>query len=306
MRMLVIGAGATGGYFGARLAEAGRDVTFLVREKRAAQLRADGLTIVSAKGETTIEPKIIEIGAISEAFDIIFLSVKAYSLAQAIDDFAPAVGKDTMVLPVLNGMRHVDMIQSRFGEKSLVGGVCRIAADLDERGRVIQQAPFHEVLFGEMDATKSTRIGALDEFMRGAGFDTQLSENIEADMWNKWLLISTLGAITCLMRANVGEIARATGGVEFVRSLLGEGAATIAACGHEAPEQYVGQVAALLTTPTSALTASMFRDLEKGNPIEADQIVGDLLERAHHAGVATPLLSAAYTQLSAYQARIKR
>src|ERR1700753_4079947 len=121
MRTLVIGAGATGGYFGGRMAQAGRDVTFLVRPKRADALRASGLQIVSPYGDTTLKPQILATGEITAPFDVVLLTVKAYSLDSAIEDFAPAVGRDTMIMPVLNGMRHVDVLMERFGAKAVIG-----------------------------------------------------------------------------------------------------------------------------------------------------------------------------------------
>src|SRR5271165_6604065 len=114
MRLLVVGAGATGGYFGGRLAQAGRDVTFLVRPRRAAQLRADGLQIVSPHGDVTLSPPIVTADTIPGPFDIVLLTVKAFSLDAALADVAPAVGKETMILPFLNGMRHVEAITERF------------------------------------------------------------------------------------------------------------------------------------------------------------------------------------------------
>jgi 2-dehydropantoate 2-reductase len=174
MRLLVVGAGSTGGYFGGRLAQAGRDVTFLVRPRRAAQLQEGGLQIVSPHGDVTVRPKLVTADDIDAPYDAVLLAVKAYSLDAAIDDFATAVGPETTIMPVLNGMRHVDILEERFGKKAVAGGVCKVATTVDSGGRIVQLATFQELVYGEWDGAVSARMEALDAFMRGAGFDARL------------------------------------------------------------------------------------------------------------------------------------
>lgn len=303
--MLVVGAGSTGGYFGGRLAEAGRDVTFLVRPARAAHLRANGLQIVSPNGDLTLAPKLVTADDVGGLYDAILITVKAYGLAAALDDLAPAVGPTTMILPVLNGMKHVDMITARFGAGALVGCVCKIAATIDEQGRIVQLARFNELAYGEMDGAPSARTERLDAFMRGAGFDARLTPEVEREMWEKWILLATLGGVTTLMRGNIGQIAAAPGGVEFVSRFLDEVLAVVNAVGKPPSTAFVTSTRAALTTQGSSQAPSMYRDLEQGHPIEADQIVGDLLARAARAGIATPLLAASYANLLVYQNRLK-
>jgi 2-dehydropantoate 2-reductase len=304
MRMLVIGAGSTGGYFGGRLAQAGRDVTFLVRPARAEHLRAHGLEILSPHGNVTLRPQLVTAGGIKEPFDIVLLTVKAYSLDAALADLAPAVGPSTMILPVLNGMKHVDVLGARFGRKAVVGCACKVAAVVDEQGRIVQLSPLQQIVYGEMDGSSSPRIRDLDAFMQGAGFETRLSMTIARDMWEKWILLASLGSVTCLMRGNVGEIQAASGGLEFVLRVFDEVVAIAKAAGTAPSEEFLVEAKATLTAKGSTFTSSMYRDLLKGRPIEADQIVGDLLMRGGRAGVATPLLAAAYTHLSVYQNRL--
>jgi 2-dehydropantoate 2-reductase len=304
MRMLVIGAGSTGGYFGGRLAQAGRDVTFLVRPARAEHLRAHGLEIISPHGNVTLRPQLVTAGGIKEPFDIVLLTVKAYSLEAALADLAPAVGPSTMILPVLNGMKHVDVLGARFGRKAVVGCACKVAAVVDEQGRIVQLSPLQQIVYGEMDGSSSPRIRELDAFMQGAGFETHLSMTIARDMWEKWILLASLGSVTCLMRGNVGEIEAASGGLEFVLRMFDEVVAIAKAAGIAPSEEFLVEAKATLTAKGSTSTSSMYRDLLKGRPIEADQIVGDLLMRGGRAGVATPLLAAAYTHLSVYQNRL--
>jgi len=304
MRILIVGAGSTGGYFGARLVQAGRDVTFLVRPARAAALRANGLRVLSPLGDFAVAPRLAEAAALAETFDIVLVTVKAFGLAAAIEDFAPAVGPGTMILPVLNGMKHVDDLQARFGPARVLGGVCRVSTTLDAQGRVVHLAPLHELVYGELDGQRTARIEALHAFMSDAGFDARLSTRIAQDLWDKWILLATLGGICALARGNVGEIAASEGGVDFVRTFLAEAAAVASAAGFAPRPQVLDYTLGVLTTAGSALTSSMYRDLMAGERVEADQILGDLRARALRAGLAVPLVSAAFVQLDVYRRRL--
>ncbi len=301
MRLLIVGAGSTGGYFGGRLAQAGRDVTFLVRPGRADQLKANGLQIVSPHGDLTLAPNLVTADRIGAPYDAILLTVKAYSLDAALKDIATAAGPRTMIVPMLNGMRHLGSIAAAFGRDALAGGLCRIAAALDDQGRVIHLSQFHDLVYGEMSGIRSERIEQLDAVMRNAGFDARLSSAIEQEMWKKWIMLATLAGVTCLMRGSIGDIAGAPGGREFVDRFFDEVAAVATAAGHAPGEAFLAGTGALLTAQGSMLTSSMHRDLQKNGPIEADQIIGDLLARAKQAKVHTPLLAAAFTHLAIYQ-----
>ncbi len=302
MRLLVVGAGATGGYFGARLAAAGRDVTFLVRPARAQALRESGLQVTSPHGDLALTPQLLVTGEATDAFDAVLVTVKAYALDAALADIAPAVGPNTMILPVLNGMKHVDILTERFGAQAVVGCVCKIAATIGAQGQIVQLAKFHELAYGEMDGSSSERTAMLDGFMQGASFDAKLSRGIAHAMWQKWVLLAGLGGINCLMRGSVGDIAAAPGGEVLVDRFMAEVLAVVAAAGHPMTADYIAQTRATLTQAGSAFTSSMYRDLLAGYPIEADQIIGDMVARGHRCGVATPLLDAAYTNLAIYQA----
>lgn len=300
MRALVVGAGSVGGYFGGRLAAAGRDVTFLVRARRATQL-ADGLTIISKGQETRVAAKVITTGEAAGDFDVILLAVKAYQLEAAIEDFGPYVSQRSVILPVLNGMKHVDILRSRFGSPRVIGGVAKIASSLDERGRILDYADFHDLAYGEWSRERSGRILALDQFMTGAGFEARLSTDVEREMWEKWALLASLGAITCLLDGDIGQVARAPGGIDLVRSLFGEVVAAIGAAWRPLSDPFKAQVLSLLTDRGSSLTSSLYRDMKGGYRVEADQIIGDLVMRATEKGIATPLLSAVLTRLKVYQ-----
>ena len=304
MRMLVVGAGSTGGYFGGRLAQAGRDVTFLVRPARAAQLEERGLEILSPHGDFTLRPKLVTADRLSGPYDAILLSVKAFSLESALSDMAGAVGPETMIPPVLNGMRHVDILADQFGKRSVVGCACKITASIDDRGRIVQHNLLQDISYGEMDGVVSPRIQGLDRFMRDAGFDARLVNDIKREMWEKWILLAGLGGINCLMRGTIGEVAQAPRGSEFVVRLLQEIAAVAQAVGVSPRPEFMVAAKMGLTAPDSTQTSSMYRDLSRGVPIEADQIIGDLLERARAAGIETPLLGVVWTHLCVYQRRV--
>ncbi len=304
MRLLVVGAGSTGGYFGGRLAAAGRDVTFLVRTERAAHLRADGLRIVSPYGDLMMNPKLITPNDNMTPFDAVLLAVKAYSLNAALDDCAPGVGPATMILPVLNGMRHVDTLQDRFGANALIGCVCKIASVVDDQGRIVQLTGLHDLAYGEMNGEESTRTQQLNAFMQGAGFDATLSHTIEREMWEKWVMLATIGAINCLMRGTVGEVEGAHGGTGVALKLLEEVVTTVTALGHPPRQEFVRTMKDLLSARGSTTTSSMYRDLQSGRRLEADQIIGDLLARARSTDLETPLPAAAYAHLCVYQNRL--
>jgi 2-dehydropantoate 2-reductase len=241
---------------------------------------------------------------LTPSFDVVLLTVKAFALAAALADVAPAIGPETMILPVLNGMKHLDVLAERFGPKPVLGGVCKIAATIDADGRIVQLAKFHELSYGEVNGEKSARIAALDKFMQGAGFTAHASSSIIREMWEKWLFLACLGIITCLMRGTVGEVAEAAGGTDFVRRLIDEIATIVKAAGIAPDPKFITEITGMLTAQGSPLTSSMYRDLQNGHQIEADQIVGDLLARGRGFGVETPLLAAAYTNLCVYQNRL--
>jgi 2-dehydropantoate 2-reductase len=303
MRVLVVGAGATGGYFGGRLAQAGRDVTFLVREGRAARLRETGLSILSPHGDVTLAPKLVTAAEIAGPFDAVLLTVKAFGLDAALDDIAPAIGPDTLVMPVLNGMRHMDAIRARYGA-ALIGGVCKVAATIDGEGRIRQLAPFQELAYGELDGSSSERTARLDAAMQGAGFRARLTAEIAREMWEKWTLLATMGGICCLMRGSIGEIEAAEGGRDFVLRFLGEVVRVVGADGVAPGAPFLETITKQLTQKGSPMTSSMYRDLAAGLPVEGEQIVGDLEARAKRHGFDTPLLSAAATHLRVYAGRL--
>ena len=241
---------------------------------------------------------------IEAPYDAILLTVKAFSLEAALDDLAPAVGPETMILPVLNGMKHVDALIARFGRQAVAGCVCKVATIVDDQGRIVQLNTLQDLAYGEMSGLPSARTDALDKLMQGVGFDARLSRTIELEMWQKWIQLSSLGALTCLMRGTVGETEAVPGGADTANQILRESTSIATACGHPPREDFLSKARSTLTTRGSNLTSSMYRDLVKGARVEADQIIGDLLDRGHRLGVETPLLQAAYVNLKIYEGRL--
>jgi 2-dehydropantoate 2-reductase len=306
MRILVVGAGALGGYFGGRLKEAGRDVTFLVRPRRAEQLAKTGLMVRSPKGDINIPaPPTVLAEDISAPFDLILLSCKAYDLQGAMDSFAPAVGANTAILPLLNGMKHMDLLAARFGAGAVLGGQCIISATLDGEGRILHLNDMHFLSFGEQNGAKSPRVAAIAAAFSGAKFDSQLSLTILQEMWEKWAFIAAAAGICCLMRGAFGDIATA-GGSQYASAMFAECCAIAAKNGFNPGETAVKRSVGMLTAAGSPIAASMLRDVERGAPIEADHIVGDLLARGSARESDYPLLQIAYTHLRTYEARGQR
>ena len=301
MRALVVGAGAIGGYFGGRMLQAGRDVTFLVRPKRASELASAGLVIKSPNGDGTLKnPPTVQADSIKDHFDVVFLSCKAFDLDDAIKSFAPAVGPKTSIIPMLNGMQHLKILDDRFGPERVLGGLCAIAVTLNEAREVVQLQPMQSLAFGERDGKTSERVGAIAEafsVVKGA----VASQNVIQDMWEKWVFLCSIAASTSLMRAPVGVIVSSPGGRDFLLGIVDECSAVAKAAGHEPGAAAFQRTKTMLTAEGSTMTASMFRDIKVGAKVEADHVVGDMIARAEAAKIPVPKLRVAYTHLKAYE-----
>ncbi|MCK1385067.1 2-dehydropantoate 2-reductase [Bradyrhizobium sp. 21] len=306
MRVLVIGAGALGGYYGACLVRAGADVTFLVRSKRAEQLQRDGLRVVSPHGDFALQPKILLANDIKETFDVVLVGVKAYSLDDAMSQFAPAVGAGTMILPILNGLKHIDALTARFGAAQILGGLANVSAGLDADGRVVQFMANQTIVFGETKGALSERVLALESLLKVPGIDARASASIIQDMWEKFVQLTTLAGITCLMRASIGDILTVPNGEESIFRLFAENCAVATASGFEPRAPFIEFDRKLFTTLDSPLKASMLRDIERGSMTEAEHILGDMANRARALGIDTPLLDLARAHVAAYEVGRRR
>ena len=310
MRILVLGAGAVGGYFGGRMAEAGLDVTFLVRPARAELLAKNGLRIQSKAGDLKLKPQCVTAAQLRPGFDVVLFTAKAYDLGSAMDAVAPAMGPGTLVWPLLNGMSHLDALDARFGRARVLGGVAYISSTLSPEGEIRHFSDFQRIVFGARDvggnAAQNAACDALAAALAPVKFDWKKLDDVAQAMWDKWVMLASLAGMTCLMRAPVGDIVASAAGEKLMLAMLGECASVAKAEGFATPEAVLQNYRGMLTLKGSLISASMLRDVESGGQAEGDHILGALLARAQKAGVATPLLEVAATHLEAYAARRKR
>ncbi len=302
MRYLVLGAGALGGYFGGMLLKGGADVTFLVRPKRAAQLQRDGLVVKSQDGEIRTQAKTIQQGQFEGTYDVILLCCKAYDLTGAMAAIAPAMGDQSVILPLLNGVRHIDVLKERFGAKRVLGGFTIINAALMPDGTIQQsQLRINITAIGELDGGASPRCAAIKTALEAGGIAVQLSENIIVGMWMKFFGFACNATVASLTRSRAGGIARSGAGATFVSAVIEECTRAVTAEGYPPPSETAGLIQGLFSQPDSTYGPSMLIDIEDGRPTEGEHTIGDLMERASCRGVSTPILSAALCNLQAYE-----
>jgi 2-dehydropantoate 2-reductase len=258
--------------------------------------------IKSPNGDVTLKnPPTVQADKLSEKFDAVLLSCKAFDLDDAIRSFAPAVGAQTSIVPLLNGMRHLDVLDRKFGQEHVLGGLCAIAVTLNEHREVVQLAPMQSLNFGERDGKMSDRVRAIAEMMASGQFGSVASEHVVQEMWEKWVFLASLAASTSLMRTSLGNILASPGGQDFVLGMLDECSAVATAEGYAPRAPFLERTRGMLTAEGSQLTASMFRDIKAGAPVEADHVIGDLIARGDAAKVPVPKLRIAYTHLKAYE-----
>jgi 2-dehydropantoate 2-reductase len=307
MKILVLGAGAVGGFFGGRLAAAGADVTFLVRPRRADQMAEHGLVVRSPFGDIVKDVPTVLSASDGGPYDLVLLTCKAYDLETALDTIAPAVERGAAVVPMLNGLAHLDALDARFGEKQVMGGLCFVAATLTPEGEIRQLGSMlNGIVFGERSGAVSQRCEVLKAAFGNAPVDNRISTDILRDMWSKWVQLSSLAGLTCLMRSTVGDANQAAEGASIALELLDECSAIAGAHGALPSEKALVTMRERMTDKSSTLSASMLRDIERGGPIEADHIIGDLVRRAKAKGIATPMLRVVLCHLQAYEARRRR
>ena len=303
-RFLVLGAGAVGGYFGGRLAKAKADVTFLVRPARAAALNERGLVIASPMGHLQLPVRVATTDTLKGVFDTVLLTAKAYDLEQALAAIRPAVGPGTAILPLLNGLRHLDRLDAAFGPERVLGGVAYIAATLSAEGTIRHLNRVHGIAFGERSGAVSRQVEAIAGAFAATPVDASISDNILLDMWEKFVRIGSLAGMNCLMRGSVGDILAADEGESLMLELLAECEAVATASGFPPRKQHRKQCRAILTERGSDFSASMRRDLDAGLRTESDQVLGEMLRRARATGTETPLLRIAVCHLQVHERRL--
>ncbi|HEY8064592.1 MAG TPA: ketopantoate reductase family protein [Methylosinus sp.] len=301
MRSLVLGAGAVGGYFGGRLVEAGADVTFFVREARARLLAEHGLAIESALGGARLAAKAVFDPRTLAPFDLVILTCKAYDLDEALETIAGAVGPGTGVLPLLNGLAHLDRIASRFPQAHVFGGVARISATLDEGGVIRHFGELNRIDFGARDGGTDARLAELHAAFAQTPVEARLSSEIEQELWDKFVFLATFAGITSLMRASIGTVLETPAGEALILRLLAECESVARAERHAPQTETFAALRVELMRRGSPLKSSMLRDIERGGRTEGEHILGDMLARAHRAGVEAPVLEIAATHVHAYE-----
>ncbi len=301
MRILIVGAGAIGGYFGGRLLEKGEDVTFLVRAGRQNQLQQNGLKVESVHGNVMLQPKLITEKENTSSFDVILVSTKAYHLNGVLDSIAPFVGEKTMILPLLNGISHAQLLQNRFGKERVIGGLCFIESTLDLEGNVVQSSPIHDLVFGEMSGERTERIEKLEKAFSGTKAIFRLSDDIVREMWHKYLFITTFSGVTTLMRAPIGPIRDSIGGSETISHLVNELATVMRSVGAPIADNVEQIMLDRVSTMGYDMKSSLQRDMEKGLQVEADHLQGYLYKLAKKENIEVPVLQMIYSNLKVYE-----
>jgi 2-dehydropantoate 2-reductase len=306
VKILILGAGAVGGYWGARLTQAGADVTFLLREKRAELVKKNGLVVKSPKGDFTQTVKVVTKGSDGAPYDLVILACKAYDLPSAMDAIAPAVGAHTTIVPILNGHAHFATLDARFGAEKIAGGLARISGMLGPNGEILHSGA-SGVSFGERDGKPARpALVELDAAGKKGGIEGGLNANINQDLWDKWVMLGSIASMCSAMRGAIGDMMASEDGEAIMNEILEECCRVAAAEGFKISEKVVGNVRGSLTTKGAKTMASILGDMEKGNAVEAHQIVGDMLGRARKHGIAAPNLRFAYAHLQTYEARRSR
>lgn len=304
MKVLVLGAGATGGYFGGRLAEAGGDVTFLVRPARAEHLRASGLVLESPYGDARLAVRAVLVEAVRPEYDVVLLACKSYDLDTAIESIRPALRPGSAVLPVLNGIAHLARLEAAFGRSAVLGGTARIQATVTATGSIRQFNDWNTLTFGELDGTLSARVRDFAAaFAPAKGVTVKPVTDIAGQLWEKLVHLATAATLTTLMRANVGEIVRTPEGGALFQETLDTMARIATANGHPPSDAFLASYRRIFAERDSGYSTSMLRDIERGARIEGDHVVGFMLAEARRLQLDDRTLRLAHTALKAYEER---
>jgi 2-dehydropantoate 2-reductase len=303
MKILILGAGGIGGYFGGRLLQAGADVTFLVREARQQQLRSQGLRIESKFGDAKLAVDARLKDQIGSDFDLVILTCKAYDLRDALDTVEPALQGDALVLPLLNGIAHLEMLNAHLGAHRVLGGAAKIAVTLTPEGVVRHLNDWCQLTFGGQDGWSSRCLNDLKTLFDASSVEARISPDIVRELWLKLVHLGTVASLTTLMRANVGEIVRTPEGKALFREALETNNEIARREGYPPDGEFIASYHSLFSQADSLYEASLQRDLERGGRIESDHILGFLLERCRAHGLRDDILRLAYTHAKAYEQR---
>ena len=288
MRIAIVGSGGVGGYFGGRLAAAGSDVSFLARGTQLDALRSRGLRIHSPLGDVHL-PRVhatdnpAEIGPV----DVAFFTVKLYDTESAVALLPPLIGPETAVVPFQNGVDTVDRLTRAVGHEHTAGGTAYVAAVVPEPG-VIRHTANNRLIFGELDGTRSPRMERLFEACRAAGVDGRLSDQIEIDIWTKFVWLSVFSGVTTVARLPIGPIREDPDLVALCQAAGMETMTVARARGISLPTAvFDGMLANFQSLPPQA-KSSMLEDLERGRPLELPWLSGAVVRIGEELGVLTP------------------
>ncbi|QJE71866.1 2-dehydropantoate 2-reductase [Aerophototrophica crusticola] len=304
MRILFLGAGSIGGYYGGRLMQAGANVTFLVRPRRQAQLMEQGLRVTSPHGDIRLPAQCVT--KARGPYDLVVLTNKAYDLEDAIQAVTPAMGPGSRLLPLLNGLRHLDRLDQAFGADRVMGGLAHISTTLDPDGTIRHLNQLHRITFGARDPGQAAAADALADAFRPTSVEWRQSGDVLQDLWEKFTFLCSLAATTTLVRGSIGTILAQPGGEAFIRAVIAECRSVAQAEGHPPRPPAAEEAVRLLTQPGSPLAASMLRDIQKGGPSEGEHIVGDMLARGERHGLTLPTLAMSALALRVYEAERAR
>ena len=289
MRVLVLGAGAVGGYFGGRMAEVGMDVTFLVRDKRRKKLEKTGLIIKSPKGDFSIRPKLATIDKVRSDFDVILFTNKAYDLDQILQS-AFRVKDGSTIIPLLNGYTHIEKLRNKFPNARLFGGIAHIFSTLREEGEIHHFNDIHSLTFGHLSKADEKVGRKFFDICSSANFSIKYSDNITVDLWHKWILIATVAGATTLFNATIGEIASTEHGRSFIKDLHNECISIAKSEKITVNTEELAQQSHFLADKQSTWNSSMRRDMLNNSKIECEHIFLELIKIADKNRVLCPSL----------------
>jgi 2-dehydropantoate 2-reductase len=288
LRIAILGAGGVGGYFGGRLAAAGADVTFVARGAHLAALQSRGLRIHSFKGDLHL-PRVAATDDPSTigTVDIVLFTVKLYDAEAASRILMPLVGRDTAVIPLQNGVDGVDVVMRAVGRQHTAGGTVYVAAVIAEPG-VIRHSALDHLIFGELDGSRSARLERLFDACRPAGFQTTLSDDVQADIWTKFVRLSVFSGMTAVTRCPIGPIVADPDLFEMVKTAAHETMAVARAKGVHVPDSVIDDVDRAYRALPPHMKSSMLEDLERGRPLELPWLSGAVVRLGREVGVDTP------------------
>jgi 2-dehydropantoate 2-reductase len=304
MKVLVVGAGAVGGYFGARLYESGVDVTFLVRKNKQLLINESGINVQSVHGNVNILPKTITASYPPEAYDVILVSTKSYHFDSAVVDIKRFVGENTVIIPLLNGISHLDILLNAFPNNNVMGGLCFIESTKNGENEIIQTSPAHDLVFGELSGEITDRVRSIRKVFSNTKASIRTSDSIIRDMWVKYFFITCFSGITTLFRSNIGFIREDKDGLEMIKKLIIEIGLIVKKHEVPLPDNIEENQLMKIKEISETMKSSMLRDMEKEADIEGEHIHGYLLNLANKYHIDTPLLKIIYLNLMVYKKQL--